>query len=193
MNSQANQNKKASWKAIQKLLSSYRKGKPLQPVEGTNNLHLSFEQERLWFLNQLGGDNTVYNFPFAFWLNGSLNVIALEKSLNEIIKRHEILRSTYPCINSQPIQIITHNIDWKLLIVDLQQNSEAEQKNQVEQIIQETINKSFDLAKGPLWQFKLLQLDAEKYVLLMVIHHLIYDGYSHSVFTQELSTLYKDS
>lgn len=192
MNSQANQNKKASWKAIQKLLSSYRKGKPLQPVEGTNNLHLSFEQERLWFLNQLGGDNTVYNFPFAFWLNGSLNVIALEKSLNEIIKRHEILRSTYPCINSQPIQIITHNIDWKLLIVDLQQNSEAEQKNQVEQIIQETINKSFDLAKGPLWQFKLLQLDAEKYVLLMVIHHLIYDGYSHSVFTQELSTLYKD-
>ena len=67
MNSQANQNKKASWKAIQKLLSSYRKGKPLQPVERTNNLHLSFEQERLWFLNQLGGDNTVYNFPFAFW------------------------------------------------------------------------------------------------------------------------------
>ena len=98
-------NKKARWKAVQTLLTKYRQGsqlqamsddKPLRVYAPSQSLPLSFAQEQLWFLSQLGGDNTVYNFPFAFWMDGSLNVTALRESLQEILRRHDILRTTFP-------------------------------------------------------------------------------------------------
>lgn len=192
MQSQSNLNKKALWNAVQSLLSCYRKGPKLQPTARTENLPLSFGQERLWVLSQLGGDNTVYNIPFAFWLNGNLNVIALENSLREILQRHEILRTTFPSVDSQPVQVISSEIDLRLLPIDLQRLNETEKQTRIEQIIRDEIREPFDLAQGPLWRFKLLGLAPEEQVLLMTVHHIIYDGYSHSIFTQELSVLYQD-
>ncbi len=188
----SNYNKKALWSAVQSLLSRYRKGPKLQPIARTENLPLSFGQERLWVLSQLGGDNTVYNIPFAFWLNGDLNVTALENSLREILQRHEILRTTFPSVHSQPVQVISSEMDLRLLPIGLQNLKKTEQQARIEQITQEQIRQPFDLDQGPLWRFQLLRLTPEHHLLLMTVHHIIYDGYSHSIFTQELSVLYQD-
>lgn len=185
-------NRKARWKAVQALLSAYRKGSPLQPIARSENPQFSFGQERLWFLSQLGADNTVYNLPFAFWIDGNLDVTVLEKSLREIVRRHDILRTTFPSVGAQPVPVIAPTGNLKLSVTDLQQLAPAEQEAQYQIITQNEISRPFDLAQCPLWRFKLLRFIAEKYVLLMTIHHIIYDGWSHSVFTKELSILYQD-
>lgn len=185
-------NRKARWKAVQALLSTYRQGSPLQPIARTQNLPLSFSQERLWLLSRLGADNTVYNIPFAFWLNGCLNVTALKESLHEIVQRHEILRTSFQSVNAQPVQVISSNIDLILSVVDLQEFSEREQEARYQQIVQDEASKPFDLDQLPLWRFKLLRFAQAKHVLLMTIHHIIYDGWSHGVFAKELSVLYQD-
>lgn len=185
-------NRKARWKAVQALLSNYRQGSPLQPIARTQNLPLSFSQERLWLLSRLGADNTVYNIPFAFWLNGCLNVTAFKESLHEIVQRHEILRTSFQSVNAQPVQVISSNIDLILSVVDLQEFSEREQEARYQQIAQDEASKPFDLDQVPLWRFKLLRFAQEKHVLLMTIHHIIYDGWSHGVFAKELSLLYQN-
>lgn len=185
-------NRKVRWKAVQSVLMAYRKGSPLQPIAPSENPQLSFGQERLWFLNQLGVDNTVYNLPFAFWMDGVLDVTALEKSLREILRRHDILRTIFPSVGAQPVPVIAPTCNLRLSVTDLQQLAPAEQEAQYQVITQTEISRPFDLAQGPLWRFQLLRFTAEKYVLLMTIHHIIYDGWSQSVFTKELSILYKD-
>lgn len=190
--SQPNQNKKKFWKSIQALLSTYRQAPALVSIDRCQNLCLSFAQERLWLLSQLGTDTAVYNLPFAFWLKGSLDIRALEKSLQEIVQRHEILRTSFPAVKFQAQPIIASNKQFKLPIIDLQKYKSDEQKAQYEIIIQQESQRPFDLSKGPLWRFQLVQLTAEKYIFLMTIHHIIYDGWSHSVFIKELSTLYTD-
>ncbi|MEH2279461.1 MAG: amino acid adenylation domain-containing protein [Nostoc sp.] len=186
------QNKKARWKAVQALLTTYRKGLPLQAIARSENQSLSFGQERLWLLNQFGGDNTVYNMPFAFWINGSLDLYALEKSIQEIVRRHDILRTTFLSVGAQAVPVIAPKSDLRLSVTDLRQLPPAEQEARYQCISQDEISKPFDLAQGSLWRFQLLQFTEEKYVLLMTIHHIIYDGWSQSVFTKELSILYKD-
>lgn len=187
------QNIKARWKAVQALLKAYRKGSPLQLIAGFQSLQLSFSQERLWLLSQLGADNAVYNLPFAFWMDGSLDINALEESIREIVGRHAILRTTFPLVGAQAVLVIAPKSDLRLLsVTDLRHLAPAEQEAQYQSITENEISKPFDLAQGPLWRFQLLRFTEEKYVLLMTIHHIIYDGWSHSVFTKEVSILYKD-
>ncbi|MEH2069555.1 MAG: amino acid adenylation domain-containing protein [Nostoc sp.] len=188
----AEHNRKARWKAVQALLTTYRKGSPLQAIAQLENPPLSFGQEQIWLLNQLGADNTVYNLPFAFWMDGNLDLRALEKSLQEILQRHDILRTTFRSVGTRVVSVITPTCEPKLSVTDLRQLAPAEQEARYQCISQDEISKPFDLAQGPLWRFQLLQFTEEKYVLLMTIHHIIYDGWSQSVFTKELSILYKD-
>ena len=190
--SDAQRNQKARWKAIQTLLASYRQGVPLQPYRRVQACPLSLGQERLWLLHELGADTRVYHLPFAFWLAGDLNIVALEASLQEIVRRHDILRTTFSGGQGQPMQVVAPELAFRLPVVDLQALPPAEQEEQYQQIVHQEIERPFDLGQLSLWRLRLIRLGVQKYVLLLTAHHIIYDSWSHNVFTTELSTLYGD-
>ncbi|MDB9396155.1 non-ribosomal peptide synthetase [Microcystis aeruginosa] len=160
------------------------------PVSRDQDLPLSFAQQRLWFLQQLSPDSHSYNLLEALRLEGSLNLLALEQSLSELIRRHEILRTTFPMVEGQPIQRIAPPSTVSLPLEDLQNLSKNEQTEHLQEIAIAFSLKPFDLAKESLVQFKLLKLGSQEYVLLLKMHHIIYDGWSLSIFFDELSQLY---
>ncbi|MFN6572321.1 amino acid adenylation domain-containing protein [Dendronalium sp. ChiSLP03b] len=160
------------------------------PVSRKEDLPLSFAQQRLWFLQQLSPDSQSYNMLEALRLNGSLNIAALEQSLSELIRRHEVLRTTFPTVEGKPIQKIAPPQALNLPIHDLQGLSAEEQTAQIRQMAQYIASKPFNLAVGPLVEFTLLQLGEQDYVLLLKMHHIIYDGWSLSIFFGEFSLAY---
>ena len=162
----------------------------IQPVPRDCELPLSFAQQRLWFVQQLSPDNDSYNMLEALRLDGALNIVALEQSLNELVRRHEILRTTFPTVDGKPIQKIAPATTLNLSIHDLQGLSADEQTTQIQQIAESQASAPFNLAFGPLVQFTLLQLSLKEYVLLLKMHHIIYDGWSLNIFFGELSQLY---
>ncbi|MFN6482394.1 MULTISPECIES: non-ribosomal peptide synthetase [unclassified Nostoc] len=164
---------------------------PIQSIRRDGDLPLSFGQERLWFIDQLVPNHAFYNVPEAFRLRGVLNATILEQSLNEIIKRHEVLRTTYSSLNGQPIQVIHSTFPIKLLVVNLQGLSPDEQESQVHQIVLEEAQRPFNLVQGPLLQTTLLQLSSEEHIFLLNLHHILCDDWSLSVLFKELSTLYQ--
>ncbi|MEH1860990.1 MAG: amino acid adenylation domain-containing protein [Nostoc sp.] len=163
---------------------------PIQRVPRDGELTLSFAQQRLWFLHHLSPDSRSYNFLDAQRLHGSLNIIALEQSLNELIRRHEILRTTFPTVDGQPVQVIAAPTTFTLSIHNLQGLSVQEQTDRIQQIAKSFASQPFNLAVDPLVQFTLLQLSNQEYVLLLKMHHIIYDGWSLDIFKRELSQLY---
>jgi amino acid adenylation domain-containing protein len=163
---------------------------PIQPVPRDGELPLSFAQQRLWFLHQLSPDSTAYNMLEALRLDGSLNIVALEQSLNELVSRHEVLRTTFPTVDGKPVQLIASPTALTLPTHNLQDLSTEEQTDQIRQIAKFLASKPFDLAVGPLIEFTLLQLSPQEYVLLLKMHHIIYDGWSLNIFFSELSQLY---
>ncbi|MEI2579454.1 amino acid adenylation domain-containing protein [Scytonema sp. PRP1] len=165
---------------------------PIQRVPRDGELPLSFAQQRLWFLHQLSPDSSFNNMLLVLRLSGSLNVPALEKSLNELIRRHEVLRTTFPTVNGKPVQNIAPPPTLTLPVIDWQEGLSAqEQTAQIEQIAKSLASQPFDLAVGPLLQFTLLQLDEQEYIFLLKMHHIIYDGWSLNIFIRELSQLYE--
>ena len=162
----------------------------IQPVPRDCELPLSFAQQRLWFVHQLSPDNDSYNMLEALRLDGALNIMALEQSLNELVRRHEILRTTFPTVDGKPIQKIAPATTLNLSIHDLQELSADEQTVQIRQIAESQASAPFNLAFGSLVQFTLLPLSLKDYVLLLKMHHIIYDGWSLNIFFGELSQLY---
>lgn len=159
--------------------------------DSTDSAPLSFPQQRLWLLQQIDRDNSAYNEHGAIQLTGSLNVAALERSLNEIIERHESLRTTFKMIEGQPVQIICPSLTIKLPTVNLSDLPLSEQKNQIQRVALEQTQSPFDLAQGPLLRWMLLQIGQQDYVLLVTMHHIIYDGWSYGVLMRELAALYE--
>ncbi len=162
---------------------------PRQPRE-SNVFPLSFAQERLWFLEQIEPGTSVYNFPFAFGLRGHLNVTALEQALNEIVKRHEVLRTTFATLEGQPVQIIAEDFNLTLPVADLSGLSEAENNKEIRRLIDTDAQTPFDLSKGPLWRATLIRRSDVSHALMICIHHSITDGWSKDVFHKELLALY---
>ena len=162
----------------------------IQPVSRDDKLPLSFAQQRLWFLHQMSPDSCSYNMLLILRLDGSLNILALEQSLSELVRRHEILRTTFPSVDGNPIQLIAPPTALTLPIHDLQWLSDEEQTDRIQQIAKSLASQPFDLAVGPLVQFALIQLCNQEYVLLLKMHHIIYDGWSLEIFQRELSQLY---
>ena len=171
--------------------SSSNKSEVILPVPRDTDLPLSFAQQRLWFLQQLEPDNSFYNEYFSMWLAGPLDAVALEQSLNEIVQRHEVLRTTFRVLDGQPVQIIAPNLTLTMPVVDLCKLSEAEQKKESYRLATEQNQCPFDLVQGPLLRWKLLLQSQNNYVLLITIHHTIYDIWSLGVIIQELSDLYQ--
>jgi len=157
----------------------------------SNKFPLSSTQLWLWSLQQLAPNSSVYNLPAVVRLKGSLNVAALEQSLSEIVLRHEILRTAFPSIEGQPVQVISQNVALKLQVLDLRELSELEREGEAQRLALEQLEQPFDLEQGPLWRFKILHLTQEEYILCLSIHHIICDGKSLSTFFQELGVLYQ--
>jgi aspartate racemase len=156
-----------------------------------NRFPLSFAQQRLWFLNQLEPESAFYNVPEVTCLHGRLNVEALERSLTEVVRRHEALRTTFDMVDEEPVQIITPPPALPMLeVMDLSDLPEATRRAEAERLVNEEAGRSFDLARGPLLRTKLLRLGEEEHVLLLTMHHIISDGWSLDILARELATLY---
>ncbi|WP_208338929.1 non-ribosomal peptide synthetase, partial [Aetokthonos hydrillicola] len=164
---------------------------PIKPIARDAELPLSFGQARLWFLNQLEGETATYNIPETLHLSGSLNVVALEKAVAEILRRHEVLRTTFPMVNGSPVQAIADVTRVTIPVIDLQGLPQQEQSVQVQQLATAEAEQTFDLSSGPLLRVTLLRLTQQSHVLLLTMHHIISDGWSMGIFVQELSLLYQ--
>jgi amino acid adenylation domain-containing protein len=157
-----------------------------------DSLPLSFAQQRLWFLGQLEQGKSIHNIPRAFRLKGLLNLAALKQSLNEIVSRHEALRTNFrTAVDGQPVQVIVPTLKVSLPVVNLQQFSAVRQETEVQQLATDEAKRPFNLEQAPLFRVTLLWLSEEEYVLLLTMHHIIADAWSITVFMQELSLLYE--
>ncbi|ETX03426.1 MAG: hypothetical protein ETSY1_00015, partial [Candidatus Entotheonella factor] len=165
---------------------------PLQPFPRHDPLPLSFAQQRLWFLYQFEGQpNPTYNIPMALRLTGSLQVAALQHALNEIVRRHEILRTTFPTVEEQPVQRISSSLTLPLSVEDLQPLPEPEQTAELNRLLAHEVERPFDLVRGPLFRIVLYVLRDTAYVLQITMHHIISDDWSLDILMRELDTLYR--
>jgi len=151
----------------------------------------SFLQEGLWFLDQFDPGQATYNVPGATKITGPLNHRALEKTLQEIIRRHETMRTTFENKLGRPVQIIAKEHSFKLPLVALSETDAESQMNKVSALATEEARRPFDLAKGPLFRAFLIKISSELHILVFNIHHIITDGWSMGVFTRELFKLYE--
>jgi amino acid adenylation domain-containing protein len=163
---------------------------PLKVMPREGIVPLTMTQEHFWGIDRLLPGAPLSNVPYAARLTGPLNVIALEQSFNEIIQRHETLRTTFTTVAGQPVQVIAPTLHVPLLTEDLRILAEAEREVQAQRLIRAEVLHPFDLENGPLLQVRLLQLSAQEHILLLTMHHIISDGWSRSVLLQELAVLY---
>ncbi|WP_107666519.1 non-ribosomal peptide synthetase [Cyanothece sp. BG0011] len=163
----------------------------LLPIEVSNRssfLPLSFSQQRLWFLEQLEGSNSAYTMAGALQLSGSLNLEALENSVNAIINRHEILRTRFTTQEGQPIQVINNDLSessFKIKVLSV--NSD----DNLQELIDKEATKPFELSQDSLIRVSLIPLEKEENILVIAMHHIVSDAWSIGLFIQELSTYYQ--
>ncbi|HWM94191.1 MAG TPA: amino acid adenylation domain-containing protein [Thermoanaerobaculia bacterium] len=152
---------------------------------------LSFPQERVWFLDQLTpGGNIAYNFQVTLYFHGPLQVGILEQALTELVRRHEILRTSFPAVDGRPVQVIHSPQPVRLPLVDLREVPEEEREDVAEGIVAETLAVPFDVSRLPLIRWRLLRLDDDLHILVQVEHHFIHDGWSYAVLLREVKALY---
>ncbi|HWS56093.1 MAG TPA: amino acid adenylation domain-containing protein, partial [Pyrinomonadaceae bacterium] len=151
---------------------------------------LSYAQQRLWFLDQLDADSSTYNIPVAARLGGPLDVCALERGLNEIVRRHESLRTTFQSVDGLPVQVILPSLTLKLPVTELRGFGEAEKRAEVRRRADEEARRPFDLTRGPLLRASLLRLCEQEHVILLTMHHIVSDGWSTGLLIRELGALY---
>ena len=155
------------------------------------DLQLSFAQERLWFLDQLDPVNSAYNMPIVLRIRGRLDLAVLERSVQEIIRRHEILRVSLTNVKGKPVQVIAPFEEWRLRVFDLFGTAKSDRWNEVIRYATKEAQRPFDLTQGPLLRAAAWQIDVNDYLLVLVMHHIVSDGWSLGVFANELKTLYK--
>ena len=151
---------------------------------------LSFAQERLWFMDQLLPGNRLFNLNTALRLRTALEVDALERSINEIVRRHETLRTRFTVIDFQPVQVVVPSLRLKVPLVDLSGLPPAERECEATRLANEEAHRPFDLTKSPLLRVSLLRLGREDHVLLVTMHHIVSDGWSMGIFWNELSAIW---
>lgn len=153
---------------------------------------LSFSQQRLWFLDQFEPQSPLYLLPAALRLKGPLNVKALEQSLNEMVRRHEALRTTFGMASDGPIQLVHEPRDWKMGFTDLESFSEQEREDIAASLVQQESETPIDLVQGPLLRTQLLRLAQDDHIFIVTMHHIISDGWSMQIFVRELAISYEE-
>jgi NRPS condensation-like uncharacterized protein len=151
----------------------------------------SFAQQRLWFLDQLIPGNSIYNVPTIVRLEGSLNLTALKQTFNEIVRRHETLRTTFVVSDGQPLQAILSSLTIFPSTLELQQLSVEEREVEVKRIIAAEIERPFDLSSEPLLRVTLLVLSEMEHILLMNMHHIICDDWSIVLIQIDVLPIYR--
>jgi amino acid adenylation domain-containing protein len=163
----------------------------IERIERSPHLPLSFAQQRFWFLAQLETHSSSYNMPGAVRLQGQLNLEALQQSFNEILRRHEALRTNFHTIEGQPVAVILPPAAVQLPILDISNLPANQQELQVQQEAKEEARKLFDLNDGFLLRVKLLRLSEQEHVLLLTMHHIASDAWSTDILVREFATLYQ--
>ncbi|WP_414568360.1 amino acid adenylation domain-containing protein [Nostoc sp. CCY 9925] len=162
-----------------------------QEEKNTSIYPLSFAQQGLWFINQLTPDSPTYNIPIIITFQGCVNLKALQDSLNEIIRRHEVLRTSFTLVDGQPVQVINQAVPLTLDVEDLRSLSQGERIQQAQRLAREFAQQAFDLSAQSLLRAKILYLNDKNYQLLVTLHHIIADGWSISLLIKELAALYE--
>jgi amino acid adenylation domain-containing protein/non-ribosomal peptide synthase protein (TIGR01720 family) len=170
------------------------RGLQLQPIPAVSRdrgVPLSFAQQRLWFLQRLAPASTSYNIAGNISLKGQLNVPALEQSMNEIVARHEILRTSFVDADIGPVQVIAPAFGFTLTKVDLTGLADTERAGEALQRAHQEAQRPFDLTLLPLVRVTLLRLGEEEHILAVTMHHIISDGWSIRIFLREMMALYE--
>jgi amino acid adenylation domain-containing protein len=162
---------------------------PLQARGGSGPAPLTYAQEGLWLHDQLTPSSAAYNVPAAFPFSGQIDVGALERSLDELARRHEALRTTFRLIDGEPVQVVDPAGRIGLAVVDLRQRADLE--DVARRLVAEEAARPFDLSRGPLCRATLLRTDDACSWLLVTLHHIIVDGWSLGVLIRELRALYE--
>jgi amino acid adenylation domain-containing protein len=173
-----------------KLKESKLQAPRLRQIVCSGSRPLSFAQQRLWFIDCLESGSPFYNIPVAVRLKGELNTAILKKCVNEIVQRHEILRTSFVQIEREPAQIIVDGLTVPLTNTDLTHLAQAEQEKQISLLIDQNVQWAFDLEKPPLLRLNIFRLSLEEHLLLAVMHHIVSDGWSLGIFVHELTELY---
>jgi amino acid adenylation domain-containing protein len=173
-----------------------RTGLKLLPNEITRasrdgNLPLSFEQQRLWFLAQLAPESPAYNVPLGLRLTGTLSLVVLEQTLDESVRRHEVLRTSFRAVDGHAVQIIHSRANLTVHIVDLAGLSEEEEVEVTTRMAERESVRVFQLDEWPLIRVKLLRSNEQSHVALVTMHHIVCDGWSTRVLVTEVSSLYQ--
>ncbi|MCP4656631.1 MAG: non-ribosomal peptide synthetase, partial [bacterium] len=163
---------------------------PIDRVSRAKELPLSFAQQRLWFLDQFEPASPAYNMPNALRLSGAVNAARLEWIFNALVRRHELLRTTFPAVAGRPRQVIAPRLELPLPLADLQNLAAERRQAEARRLAAEEALRPFDLKAGPLIRCTLLRLADEDQVLLVTMHHIISDGWSMGIFSRELQALY---
>ncbi|HEY6802402.1 MAG TPA: amino acid adenylation domain-containing protein [Pyrinomonadaceae bacterium] len=161
---------------------------PLTRVERSAETPLSFAQQRLWFLDQLEPDNAFYNNPLAVRLSGEIDKTALERTLSEVVRRHEVLRTTFPSVGGRAVQVVAEPARTMLAEIDLSLLADADEE--AKRLAHEEAVTPFDLGRGPLLRVKLIRLNETEHLVLLTVHHIISDGWSMGVLINEVAALY---
>ncbi|HEU0302475.1 MAG TPA: amino acid adenylation domain-containing protein, partial [Longimicrobium sp.] len=162
----------------------------IEPVDRQGDVPLSFAQQRLWFLEQLGGMGATYHVPRRLRLAGALDREALRRALDRIVARHEALRTTFDEVDGAPVQRIAPIAASAFTLVEHDLQGEADADQSLHDLVAEEARAPFDLAAGPLIRGRLIRLAAEDHVLLITMHHVVSDAWSMGLFVRELSALY---
>jgi amino acid adenylation domain-containing protein len=163
---------------------------PLKRAGRGRPLPLSFAQQRLWFIDQLEPGNPIYNIAKMARLRGAIQVDALERALNEVVRRHEVLRTSFQTVDGQPVQVIAGELRLSLQVVDLSHLSDSASQTELTRFATEEARRPFDLAKGPLLRAFLLRLAPDSHVFFVNMHHIVTERWSQGLMWSEIGTLY---
>ncbi len=153
-----------------------------------NVFPLSFAQKRLWFLDRYEANKSVYNIPSAYKIKGELDYEILEKAVNAIIERHEILRTVFIVVDQEPFQVVNSKLKVNVPVIDLSDDDKKEEK--IRHILFEEASQHFNLSTGPLLSVKLIKTEEDQHIVSLTMHHIISDGWSMSILIREVIALY---
>jgi hypothetical protein len=163
---------------------------PITRVSRDGELPLSFAQQRMWFFEELAGGTSAFNIASGVRLSGPLNVATLEQTFSEIIRRHEILRTVFRAVNSEPVQLIQPPARFTLPLVDLTSLPQEQAEREASRVAQEEVVRGFDVENGPLVRPILFRLNSHEHIIVCTMNHLVGDGQSFEVVIVELSQIY---
>jgi amino acid adenylation domain-containing protein len=181
---------------IERLLKSRDTASPgtgltaVPPRDRSKPVPLSYAQQRLWFLHQLGGEEPYYNIDYARRTAAPIDFVMLERAVNEVVRRHESLRTTFASADGEPVQVIAPELTIPLVRIDLSALPAMRRETEAARLALEEARQPFDLERGPLMRTKLVRLADNDHMLLMTMHHIVCDAWSMMVFAKEMTEIY---